>query len=290
VKALAREALPNTVMKPEAAVARIPIDVVPLRTTTNVTTRPAAHAAKTAAVRFKGKPERVYRPNVLWQVVFLLVALVFFGLVGAFVAPQIHKPLHLYPKSVWPILAVFGACGLLFTYAALRSLGRKYLIYPEGFVHVYQGKSTLVAWDEIRWLARDPALLIATGKGKVLTLTCEIWGYRELGSLIEERMAQAQLPALLESLEEGRVASFGPISADSTGIYYQEHAIPWHRLLSLAYGLDFKEKDWRRRAWKGLFLRINFEIQVKLGEARNRRLLELLVLHHQPACQVERLC
>jgi hypothetical protein len=83
------------------------------------------------------------------------------------------------------------------------------------------------------------------------------------------------------------VVSFGPISADKTGIYCQEHAIPWLRLLSLSFGLDYKEARWRRRIRKGLFLCVNHEIQIKIGAIQNYRLFELMVLHHQPACQIQ---
>jgi hypothetical protein len=249
----------------------------------------AVPSESASALNTDGPPERVFRPSVFWQAAFLVVALICLGIAFACFSPYLHRPLHTAPGSLYALLALFTAGGLASGYGGLRLIGTKYLIYPECLVYVRQGEATTIPWNQIRSVIRitGPGFRIAVGKGQILHLNGEIGGFFKLGNLIEERMAKSQLPALLETLEAGNLVSFGPISADKTGIYCQEYAIPWLRLLSLSFGLDSKEVNWRKRIRKGLFLRVNHEIQIKIGEMRNYRLFEMMVLHHQPACQVQ---
>lgn len=248
-------------------------------------------APSEAAVAFHldGPPEKVFRPNPFWQGVFLSVALVCFGIAFACFSPYLHRPLQTAPTSLFVLIAFFAAGGFACTYGGLRLLGTKYLIYPDGLVYFQQGEQAAVPWDQMRSVVRipGPAFRIALGKGRIVTLNGEILGFFKLGNLIERRMAECQLPPLLDALEAGKVVAFGPITADKTGVYYQENAIPWLRLFSLSFGLDYKEKNWRKRIRKGLFLRINQEIQIKIDEVRNYRLFEMMVLQYQPACEVQ---
>jgi hypothetical protein len=293
VKTLAGEAPANTkVMAGEANPGEVSVP----RSVTDVgyglaAGRPVADAApaSAAAANPDGPPERVYRPSVFWQAGFLLAALVCFGIALACFSPYLRRPVRTAPGSLWLLLALFTAGGLASGYAGLRLVGSKFLVYRDCLVYVRKGGPTAVPWDRIRSVVRTPGpgFRIAVGKGQTLELNGEIGGFLELGNLIEERMARSQLPALLEALAAGRTVTFGPVSADRTGIYYREHAIPWLRVLSLSFGLDCKEANWRKRVRKGLFLRINHEVQVAVGEMRNYRAFEMVVLHHQPACQAE---
>jgi hypothetical protein len=144
---------------------------------------------------------------------------------------------------------------------------------------------TACAWADQLYLCDLGTTRGTTKRGR--SLNGEIGGFFTLGNLIDERMAKSQLPALLGTVEAGNRVTFGPSSADKTGIYCQGHAIPWLRLLSLSFGLDYKDANWRKRIRKGPFLRVNHEIQIRIGEMRNYRLFEMLVLHHQPACPVQ---
>jgi hypothetical protein len=253
--------------------------------------RPLAAAPDESALSFDtgGPPERVFGPNRFWQATFLAVSLLFFGLAYAFYSPYSRRPLVAVPRSQLVVVGLFAAGGLAGLYGVLRLVGSKCLIYPGGFVYVRQGETTKIAWDQIRSVVRisGPAFRIAAGQGRVLDVNSEIGGFFALGNLIDERMAESQLPALLQSIEDGQVVAFGPVSADRTGIYCREHAVPWLRVLSLEFGLDSKERNWRKRIRKGFFLRINHEIQISIGEIRNYRLFEMTVLHYQPACQAQ---
>ena len=231
-------------------------------------------------------PERVFRPNALWQAAFLTVALICFGIAFACFSPYLHCPVR--TASLYAVVA-------LFTAGARRRLrrpaSRRHKVFGLlGLPRLCPSRTAhcgLLGGDTVGDSRPGPAFRIAVGKGQILSLNGHVWEFFTLAKLIEVRTALSQLPTLLETLEAGHRVSFGPLSADKTGIYCREHAVPWLRLLSLSLGLEYKEPNWRTRIRKGLFLRINHDIQVKMEEIRNYRLFETMVLYHQPACQVQ---
>lgn len=303
VKALARTASPEPVgaSVPSGAVRVEGASTAPAAATGRgeMTTGLEARAAasRPAAVASDAAPDHEFRPNVLWQMAFLLPSLVCFGIV-AVALNQLRLPAGVRPGSLnglYAVSALFGVFGLVMAYGGLRLVGTKFLVYPDRLVHVRPGGSTTYPWNRIRavlhsWHPMWQRFEVATGKGQTLTLTGEIWGHKRLGNLIAERVAREQLPALLASIESGHTVTLGPISADRTGVSCGEQHTPWQHILSLSFGMNPIPQGPERRVSNMVHLRINDITQAELGEIPNYRLFEMLVLHHQPACMAQPLC
>ncbi len=238
-------------------------------------------------------PEFVFRPNFLWQALFLLVSFVCFGIVAIAVHQYLRASAIRPPKpgTVLALTVLFGGGGLAMAYAGLRLVGMKYLIFPDHFVHAQNGETTTYTWDQIRAVIHSvhpgwQKYEIATRKGRVLTLTSQIWKYTQLGKVIAERAAQVQLPGAVQQIESGLTLKCGPISADRSGVVCFGQALPWEHLQSLSFGFNNIPQGPDRRISNMVHLHLNDIHRVELGTIPNYKLFEMLVLYYQPACLV----
>jgi hypothetical protein len=155
------------------------------------------------------------------------------------------------------------------------------------------GETTTYTWDQIREVVHfvHPGwqkFLVATRKGRTLTLTSEIGSYLQLGNAIAERTAQTLFPGVLERIEAGEAIRFGALNVNRSGVLAPDQVIPWECLVSIAFGYNGQVKRPQNRISNMLHLRLNHACQVQLDHIANYPLFERVALHYQPLCQVER--
>ncbi|MFC8449136.1 DUF6585 family protein [Kitasatospora sp. NPDC057223] len=146
-------------------------------------------------------------------------------------------------RALVGVLFFLFAAVVLVVLALRRPGGRRsesaqdLVLHTGGLVHSTGGRTRTVLWEEVaeiqvlRTGGYEPRLyacqLTLRGGGRLGFSVQQLQGLDLVGGALEEKVAQAQLPAALASIEAGRSVRFGSLHLDATGLADGADRLPW---------------------------------------------------------------
>lgn len=149
-------------------------------------------------------------------------------------------PFYQYlPLGLGLIAAVMGLLSLINVW---RNWPLAFNAYENGFEYTDRRGTQTVLWEEVEGIRQQIVryyryIIIPTGTSYWISLQTQKGGYfildnrfgkiKKLAEVVQERMANIQLPKYLADLEAGQRIEFGTLGFDQKGVYHFNKSLLW---------------------------------------------------------------
>lgn len=207
-----------------------------------------------AESQYVGTPLRIYQSSKILQAIAIIALLIIFCLSLFIIWSALDRGAFLLGLGCF--LFLFISAALIFNYRENRS--RLYLC-SQGLLSIDSKKQERICWDEIqKTYDRGSGIQILTstgGKTFVIPNNLSLGRLAELSAIIEGKVKEARVAAILAQYERGETVRFGNLEVNSYGIVDLDDAVTWELLEDIRLDKDVLslkyESAWHD--WYGIF-------------------------------------
>ena len=186
-----------------------------------------------------GTPTAEYKPGGKRLIGVVIGTLVLVGLGGFLLA------VGLTSRGSRAVPAVLGLvlCGLAIWVVAATVIGwnTRVLVFPDGLLHIKNGKSNVFRWDDIgavwQQITKRYVNGVYTGTthiytlrrydGEQIKLSDSLAKVEELGTLVQNETFKRLMPKAIATYNQGGTVVFGKIRVSPQGISNGKETLPW---------------------------------------------------------------